>query len=57
MSVIELRTPSRTGVGLRTYSAGARVADIATHTRLGSRTLWDRRQRAERRLVDWAACA
>jgi hypothetical protein len=41
----------------QTRIGGARVADIATHTRLGSRTLWDRRQRAERRLVDWAACA
>ena len=28
MSVIELRTPSRSGVGLRTYAAAARVADI-----------------------------
>jgi hypothetical protein len=37
--------------------AGHRVADLAARTGLGSRTLWDRRQRAERRLADWAACA
>jgi len=41
----------------QTRIAGARVADLATHARLGSRTLWDRRQRAERQLVAWAACA
>ena len=41
----------------QTRIAGARVADLATHTRLGSRTLWDRRQRAERRLAAWGACA
>jgi hypothetical protein len=35
----------------RSRIAGHRVADIATHHRLGSRTLWDRRQRAERTLV------
>jgi hypothetical protein len=37
--------------------AGHRVADLAARHHLGSRTLWDRRQRAERRLVAWAACA
>jgi DNA-directed RNA polymerase specialized sigma24 family protein len=37
--------------------AGHRVADLAARTGLGSRTLWDRRQRAERRLANWAACA
>ena len=31
--------------------AGQRIADIATHHHLGTRALWDRRQRAERRLV------
>jgi hypothetical protein len=41
---------------------GQRVADLATRYRVGSRTLWDRRQRAERRLASWgphraAACA
>ena len=41
----------------QTRIAGARVADLATHTRLGSRTLWDHRQRAERRLAAWGACA
>jgi hypothetical protein len=35
----------------RSRIAGHRVADIAAHRRLGSRTLWDRRQRAERTLV------
>jgi hypothetical protein len=35
----------------RSRIAGHRVADIATHHRLGSRTLWDRRHRAERTLV------
>jgi hypothetical protein len=35
----------------RSRIAGHRVADIAAHGRLGSRTLWDRRQRAERALV------
>ena len=37
--------------------AGHRVADLAVRHGLGSRTLWDRRQRAERRLAGWAACA
>jgi hypothetical protein len=41
----------------QTRIAGARVADIAARSRLGSRTLWDRRQRAEQRLVSWGACA
>jgi hypothetical protein len=41
----------------QTRIVGARVADLAAHAHLGSRTLWDRRQRAERRLVAWAACA
>jgi hypothetical protein len=37
---------------------GQRVADLAVRQNVGSRTLWDRRQRAERRLVSWAAaCA
>jgi hypothetical protein len=37
---------------------GQRVADLAAHQHIGSRTLWDRRQRAERRLASWAAaCA
>jgi hypothetical protein len=31
--------------------AGRRVADIAVGHRLGTRALWDRRQRAEARLV------
>jgi hypothetical protein len=35
----------------RSRIAGHRVADIAAHRELGSRTLWDRRQRAERALV------
>jgi hypothetical protein len=35
----------------RSRIAGHRIADIATHHRLGSRTLWDRRQRAERVLA------
>jgi hypothetical protein len=35
----------------RSRIAGHRVADIATHHRLGSRTLWDRRHRAERSLA------
>jgi hypothetical protein len=35
----------------RSRIAGHRVADIATHHHLGSRTLWDRRHRAERTLV------
>jgi hypothetical protein len=35
----------------RSRIAGHRVADIARHHRLGSRTLWDRRHRAERSLV------
>jgi hypothetical protein len=35
----------------RSRIAGHRVADIAAHHRLGSRTLWDRRHRAERTLV------
>jgi hypothetical protein len=36
---------------------GRRVADLAAGQNIGSRTLWDRRHRAERRLVDWAASA
>jgi hypothetical protein len=37
---------------------GQRVADLAARQHIGSRTLWDRRQRAERRLASWAtACA
>jgi hypothetical protein len=37
---------------------GRRVADIATGHRLGTRTLWDRRHRAEARLAAaYAACA
>jgi hypothetical protein len=35
----------------RSRIAGDRVADIARHHRLGSRTLWDRRHRAERTLA------
>jgi hypothetical protein len=35
----------------RSRIAGHRVADIARHHHLGSRTLWDRRHRAERTLV------
>ena len=35
----------------RSRIAGHRVADIAAHHRLGSRTLWDRRHRAERTLA------
>jgi hypothetical protein len=35
----------------RSRIAGDRVADIAAHRRLGSRTLWDRRHRAERTLA------
>ena len=31
--------------------AGRRIADIATHDPLGTRALWDRRQRAEQRLA------
>jgi hypothetical protein len=41
----------------QTRIAGARIADIATHTQIGRRTLWDRRQRAEQRLASRAACA
>jgi hypothetical protein len=36
---------------------GLRIADLAAHHRVGSRTLWDRRQRAEQRLVAAGACA
>jgi hypothetical protein len=35
----------------RSRIAGHRVADIAAHRRVSGRTLWDRRQRAERALV------
>jgi hypothetical protein len=35
----------------RSRIAGDRVADIAAHRHLGSRTLWDRRHRAERTLA------
>jgi hypothetical protein len=35
----------------RSRIAGDRVADIARHRRLGSRTLWDHRHRAERTLA------
>jgi hypothetical protein len=35
----------------RSRIAGQRVADIAAHRQLSGRTLWDRRQRAERALV------
>jgi hypothetical protein len=35
----------------RSRIAGHRVEDIAAHHRLGTRALWDRRQRAERRLA------
>jgi hypothetical protein len=35
----------------RSRIAGHRVADIARHHRLGTRALWDRRQRAEARLA------
>lgn len=35
----------------RSRIAGHRVADIARHHRLGTRALWDRRQRAEAKLV------
>jgi hypothetical protein len=35
----------------RSRIAGHRVADIAAHRELGSRTLWDRRHRAERALA------
>jgi hypothetical protein len=41
----------------QTRIAGARIADIATHSQVGRRTLWDRRQRAEERLAARAACA
>jgi hypothetical protein len=41
----------------QTRIAGARIADIATHSQIGRRTLWDRRQRAEQRLAGRAACA
>jgi DNA-directed RNA polymerase specialized sigma24 family protein len=34
---------------------GQRVADLAAHHNCGSRTLWDRRQRAEHRVTTWAA--
>ena len=37
--------------------AGQRIADIAAHHRLGTRALWDRRQRAERRLAAVGAAA
>jgi hypothetical protein len=37
--------------------AGRRIADIAAHHRLGTRALWDRRQRAERRLAAVGAVA
>ena len=36
---------------------GQRVADLAAHHDIGSRTLWDRRHRAEARLVSWATTA
>jgi hypothetical protein len=36
----------------RSRIAGDRVADIARHYRLGKRTLWDRRHRAERSLAE-----
>jgi hypothetical protein len=35
----------------RSRIAGHRVADIAHHHRLGTRALWDRRQRAEQKLA------
>lgn len=35
----------------RSRISGDRVADIAAHRRMAPRTLWDRRQRAERALV------
>ncbi len=35
----------------RSRIAGDRVADLAEHRRLGARTLWDRRHRAERTLA------
>jgi hypothetical protein len=35
----------------RTRIAGHRVADLARHDRLSSRALWDRRQRAEAKLI------
>jgi hypothetical protein len=35
---------------------GRRIADLASHHRLGSRTLWDRRHRAEQRLAAHGAC-
>jgi hypothetical protein len=42
----------------QTRIAGARVADLAARAELGTRTLWDRRQRAEHRLTTtWSACA
>jgi hypothetical protein len=41
----------------QTRIAGARVADLAARSHLGSRTLWDRRQRAEQRLATWMAVA
>jgi hypothetical protein len=37
--------------------AGRRIADIAVDHRLGTRALWDRRQRAERRLAAVGATA
>jgi hypothetical protein len=47
------RRPCRDDAELiaRSRIAGHRVADIARHHRLGSRTLWDRRHRAERTLI------
>ena len=36
----------------RSRIAGHRVADIARHHRLGTRALWDRRQRAESKLAE-----
>jgi hypothetical protein len=41
----------------RSRIAGERVDDIAEHHRLGTRALWDRRQRAERRLATHGATA
>jgi len=40
----------------RSRIAGHRVADIARHNNLGTRAMWDRRQRAEAKLATAFAC-
>jgi hypothetical protein len=44
-------TPADAHLIARSRIAGHRVEDIAAHHRLGTRALWDRRQRAERRVA------